>query len=655
MSTEFQATPYHPVLPMPTPEQAAAMGPEAWSAAMVQREKTIREEKFFPLWKSWEPPIWKVCDALWGAPWLDDAEADAIRLNLGFEHPINVLYLLGGQRSSKTEYAANRMSRISQRNDDGLSWVFHNTVNASIDAHQKLFWKFLPQNLRGGKPILTQTTYIAYKDKTGFSDGSFVLPNLHKMRFLSYDMDLTDLQGYNCDAVWGDEFVTPEHVDTFKARVAVKNGPVFVTLAPIMGYTPLVKTASDGAVIVREIEAFLNPADKGGRHIPGYLGLADEEMSELRAWLARKQSAPHPQLPWCRPEDCSAWLRGESGQPPVPAGRKFKKSPRIQRPHDPEGRSAIVHFNGSDNPYGNPISLVLLNSTVNEEKGNQIFYGVAKDAIGNKFPKFSTGVHVVPDEAIPGTGTNYMFEDPAGGRNPFRTWIRVCGQKAYVTREWPGNYEIPEIGIPGPWAVVSGKKGDGTAGPAQSTFGMGLLDLKREVARVEGWHDCVGNQGDKTDQKDRKIWSLDNNKLEEIKQWFPEHGTREVISRRFLDSRAASSPHIENDRPVTLLENYADIGMFYELTPGDDVDEGVMLINDMLSYDDTRPVNGLNCPRLYIAKSCVNTIFALQTWRNQERSKGATKDPIDNLRYFTLLGLTDLPANAYDTEGGGSY
>lgn len=642
MSSDFKFTPHHPVLEQPTPEQALALGADEWWKVMARRETIIRDELANPLWKSWEPPIWKVCDALWGASWLDADEAAAIRLNLGFAQPVTVLYMLGAQRSSKTEYAANRMSRISQRQPDGLSWVFHNTMTASIDAHQKLFWKFLPPKLRG-KAILSQTTYVAYKDKTGFSDGSFVLPNMHKVRFLSYDMDLTDLQGLNLDAAWGDEFVTPEHVDTFKARVSVKNGPVFITLAPIAGFTPLVKAASDGATVLRESTAFMNPEDGGPRHLPGYLGLSEGEIAELRAWLDRKQKPPFPNVPLSRPEDCEKWLTGEPSQPAVPAGRKFKKTPRVQKPLDPEARSAIVHFHGGDNPFGNPLSLALLNSTVSEERRNQIFYGVASDLVGRKFPKFSKRVHVMPAKAIPAGGTNYLWVDPADGRNFFMTWIRVTPKANYVYREWPGNYEIPEQGVPGPWALPSGKLGDGAPGPGQNGFGYGLADYKREIARLEGWKDATKPQPHAMSD------------VEWIKTWFAEHGAAEVVAGRFIDSRFASSPHMQNDRPVTLLEDLADLGLFFGTTPGDDISEGVTMLNSLFRYDTTKPINSLNCPHLFISEDCQNTIFALETWRGKEGRKGATKDPIDNLRYFTLQGVMHLDPKAFETEGGGSY
>ncbi|MDR1282298.1 MAG: hypothetical protein LBK99_15970, partial [Opitutaceae bacterium] len=445
---------------------------EEWIRVVTLREETIRRERAEPLRCLYEPPIWLVCDALLGVPWVDGAEAEAIRKNLGYDSPVNVLYLLGAQRSSKTEYAINRLMRLALGAEDGLTWMFHNTMPASIDAHQPRVWHYLPPGLRG-KAIMSQTTYVSYKAKTGFTDGALVLPNRHRIRFMSYEIDLEALQGFNVSAVAADEFVSPEHVETFKARVAVRNGFVIVMLAPINGYTPLVQSACDGAKVVRESIAYLNPDDGGPRDVPRYLGLSEEEAEKMGDFLTRRMKRPYPNVPYARPEDCSAWLRGESGQPLPPPGRKFKRVPRIQRPVDVEGRSAIVHFHGNDNPFGNPLSLVRLNAGVSEEIGNRIFYGLAKEGMVKMFRLYDTGVQCVPDEAIPAGGTNYMFIDPAG-RNFFITWVRVFGRNSYVYREWPGNYEVPGQGIPGPWAVPDGKLGDGRRGPAQESFGYGL-------------------------------------------------------------------------------------------------------------------------------------------------------------------------------------
>lgn len=315
--------------------------------------------------------------------------------------------------------------------------------------------------------------------------------------------------------------------------------------------------------------------------------------------------------------------------------------PRVLKPADPEESRAVVLFNGGDNPYGKPLSTYIVNAGVSEELGNRYFYGYTTAGKARRFPLFDRKIHTIDEEAIPAAGTNYLWIDPAG-RNFFMAWLRFTLSKVYLYREWPGDYEIPGVGVLGPWALPHGKYADGQRGPAQEALGFGLADYKAEMARLEGWKDFKA----RPDNQQAVDW---------VKGMFAENGSREVVLRRFLDSRYASNPHIENDRPVTMLMNFAEIGLFFETTPGDEINEGVQSLNDWLKYDTTKPRDALNSPRLLISKRCKNTIFALETWTGENGNKGATKDPIDVLRYAALQGVGYVAPGAYDTDGGGSY
>ena len=66
----FEPTP-HPILKIPTAKEMMAMGSERWAEAMKRREDIIAKEKLNPLQHGWEPPIWKVCDALLDLPWVE--------------------------------------------------------------------------------------------------------------------------------------------------------------------------------------------------------------------------------------------------------------------------------------------------------------------------------------------------------------------------------------------------------------------------------------------------------------------------------------------------------------------------------------------------------------------------------------------------------
>jgi phage terminase large subunit-like protein len=648
MSSATYIPPPHPVMGVPTPAESLVLGEAKWTEAMTLRAQAIREEADAPLWKLWEPPIWRVCDALWGAPWLNAVAAEAIRADLGFRHPVNTLLLNGGWASGKTEYAANRVSRLMQRTAGGLCWCFHETLGISRDQQQPVIWKYLPPGLKTGREVRSAVTYVAYKMKTGFSEENFVLPNGTKCRFLTYEGGVEKLQGPTVPIAWLEELMGPEFIEAVRSRVARANGVMFLTFAPVEGYSPTMQTFWDGAQLCRDRTAYLFPMDGGPPDVARYLGLTEGELASLRDWLQRKQKPPHYYGPWSRPQDCAAWLRGETGDSAPEPGRRFKRVARVVKPSDPEELTAIVCFHGSDNPYGLPLSIYMQYANVSEELAGRYFYGIAKKGQTRKFPKFDRKVHVIADAAVPRDGTNYCFIDPTdGGRNWFLTWVRVTPAAAYVYREWPGSYEIPGLGVPGPWALPDGKLGDGRPGPGQDGFGWGLADYKREIARLERWRDYEKAENEESGATETR--------KDAIRAWDAAAGSAEAVLRRFVDSRFASTPHVENDRPVTLAENLAGIGLPCELTPGDEIAEGVGLINDRLSYDDLRPVDALNCPTLFVAASCKNTIFALETWRNSEKGRGACKDPIDNLRYFVLENPGCVRAEDYATRGGGHY
>lgn len=265
-------------------------------------------------------------------------------------------------------------------------------------------------------------------------------------------------------------------------------------------------------------------------------------------------------------------------------------------------------------------------------------YGKAERALVQaRFPGFSElpGGNVIPDADIPPDGDNYQIIDPSGGRNFVMGWFRVTRTAAYLYREWPGNYRIPGIGLPGPWALPGGSKHpDGVRGPAQNDFGWGLLRYKQEIARLEGWAD----------------WQLDQAEpgKRRIEDW-TEAGAAEVIVARYIDSRAANTPMQQRDHPVTLLQELVDIGLVCDVTKGGRVENardvensGVHLVRALLEHSATRR------PRLYLAESCLNTRFALRTWTFEEGQKGACKDFVDLVLYFAQLGLVDaggeLPA-----------
>jgi phage terminase large subunit-like protein len=537
MSKAFTPTP-HPVLAMPTPAEAMAMGAERWRAAMLRREEIIQKEKLDPFRHSWEPPIWKVCDALLGFPWVDAEWAEKMRRRLGFKKRVRVLLINGGNRAGKSQYAGSRAMRILRLKDSVRGWALHSKDQMGIDYQQPIFWHYMDPSLKV-KDIRSATTYITYKQKTGFSEGKFVLPNRSDMTFLNYEMDKKTIEGGNLDIIWPDELVPPDWVETMELRIAEKDGSMIVTFTPIEGYTPTVAMFQDGATVAMEMTAFVCPKDGGPPDVARALGLNEEQLEEIKRAAEEKRTPIYPQSV---PQDCSAWIEGKTGQPDVPAGREFETVPRVLKCVDAEENRAVVFFHSADNPYGNPKSVWALIQSKPAAFIKERFYGVASKSFAARFPKFNLKVHVVSPEQVPAEGTNYHLVDPSSGRNFFMLWMRVTPENVYVYREWPGPYYIEGVGVPGPWALPDGRHPDGKPGPAQTTFGFGNLDYKKQIAKLEGWKDAEKPKPEKLTERE---W---------IAEWDEYNGAREVIARRKMDSRFASAPKQENDRPVTLID-----------------------------------------------------------------------------------------------------
>lgn len=280
------------------------------------------------------------------------------------------------------------------------------------------------------------------------------------------------------------------------------------------------------------------------------------------------------------------------------------------------------------------------------DKIRERLYGVALKQQAGRFPKFSA-LHIIDDDKIPQVGSRYHLIDPSSARNWFMHWWIDTAEASYLYREWPGNYDIPGIGVPGPWSIPDAKKADGARGDGQKSFGWGLERYKLEIARLEGWKEY---EAAKELIRDGKEATLRN-----VSHWREERGAKEIIERRFVDSRAASSPRIENDRPVTLLDDLADVFLYCDLTPGDNIDEGCVRICDLLDFNENEKLSFVNRPRLYVARSCVNTIFSLQTWTGADGNKGASKDPIDLMRYKVLADCGYVEPESWESVKGGYY
>ena len=116
-------------------------------------------------------------------------------------------------------------------------------------------------------------------------------------------------------------------------------------------------------------------------------------------------------------------------------------------------------------------------------------------------------------------------------------------------------------------------------------------------------------------------WSSDKREAEAAVEWSDSQGADEMVVERYMDARAASTPRVENDRPVTLLTEFEDIGLSFSCAPGGDIAEGVAKINDLLDWDETQDRSYFNQPKLYLTKGCRNLSYSLSNWTGKDGNK----------------------------------
>ena len=676
---------WHPVIPAAglgeirvEAEQNGISEDDAVRKLWKMRSDLIAAEEYYPLEYGYEPPIWHVCDALLGFDWGNerlekklkgrfgfgwDEWSRRLREKMGYKTPVKMLLILGGQRSGKSEYSAKRGALMLVKKVGSRVYPMHMSNPRSVRDQQPLFYKYMPPEWR--TQMATVTAYIKYKKKTGFSENSFITPNDSECTFLNYMQDRdTALQGLEADLILPDELIPADWVEEIRNRLITRAGRAILTFTPINGYSPTVKIFCDGAAAAQKGMAYLCPVDGGEREEGPALGITRQEYDEL--WKMEVEKGYIAQSPGSRAEDVYGWILKEEArsQPPSPGyggpgksvvssqNRRFEELPRVLKCVDE--RKAVVYFWGQDNPYGNLKESIAGLRKKTAAMVRERFYGQAEKTISAMFPTFNREVHVIKRSDVPTEGRRYMFVDPAADRNYFIAWFIVIKGIVYYYREWPGKYEIPGIGMPGPWAIPSGRNdgmNDGARGDAQRSFGFGSLKYKMEIARLEGWEEY-------------RKWEKSGEKFideEELIDWAggdpdsTETRADEIMEDRFMDSRAASAPRIENDRPVTLQTVFDEIGLYFNLTPGAEIQDGVSKINSALNYEKDDDGKMLTAPKFFICEDCENAIYAMENWMNVDRDKGAMKEPIDLIRYFYTADLDYADPESERTRGGVSY
>lgn len=533
----FTPTP-HPILITPTADDikrlAEKVGAERAAEILSLREDKILAEKLDPYRHGFDLPHWKEADQL-------------LKEN-------NEVLILGGNRASKTEWAAKRVVQTLINIKDARVWCLHTTNQSSIQMQQNVIYKYLPSEYKELRKNKVQN--VQYTQKNGFSDNTFILPNKSQCFFMNYAQKRDVIEGGEVDLIWCDELVPLDWIETLRYRIVTRSGKLIVTFTPITGYSSVVKEYVSGAKILENKDSPLLPD------------------------TINVQGCPKGTMPY--------------------KAKSYSRS------------AAVMWFHSQLNPY-NPFEQ--LKKTLLGKKAYEIkirAYGWADNISGSQFPRFNPEVNIVKEDQVPEKGTNYMVCDPAGARNWFMLWMRVAEDGSrYIYREFPDESE-------GEWALPSADP-DGKAGTAQRNgAGRSLAEYKNLILNLEDG---------------------------------------EEICDRFIDPRAGGAKAVTEDGGVTLIDMLDDGENPMHFTPsaGVRIEQGVALINDGFSYDYEQELSPLNKPKLYISEQCQNLIYCLKEWTGQDGEKGATKDPIDCLRYLMVMDLQYQDDNSMRGVGGGSY
>lgn len=598
----------HPVLKIPVAEVAEEMwetpeGQAKFVALMRQREELIGLMESDPLRHGYRPFMWERAEGLIGR--------------------FRDLLIMGGNRSAKTEFAARfAVHDLVQGAPPGKPpkiWAFlHSSGPASIQLQHPRIYKFLPPEWRARR--VGQRTHVSFTEKNGFSDGIFILPNGSKGLFFNYMQDVKVLEGYELDGVWCDELVPLPFLEALDFRLATRKGVMLVTFTPVTGFTPVVGKYLAGALVV--------------------------------------ESRPSALLP----------------------GKNVRECPEGHMPYVMEcvSRSAAVMFFFTEfNPFNPYEEMVRKLEGASDKDRAMRAYGWVDKAVGNAFPKFGSA-HIVSRAkledgrwkmedgkqearreprptrpafaegglvparpwvdyypALGQAGTNYRVADPGVAKNWFLCWYRCSPEpeRTFLYREFPDRARHG-------WWAEPGEKPDGKHGPAQRLgFGGGIVDIKRTILEAEGW-----------------IWDEG--------EW--DGSEAEVIFASYIDPRMGGAEVPSEEEGTSLIQLMADeqrdkdgslIGpsMIWTPAPGGQILDGIQLVNDRFAYDEDRPVNALNCPRMFVVEDCQQSIYAFREYTGLDGQKGALKDVVDPTRYFVKADVGYVEPGSLGSSGGGSY
>lgn len=616
-------------------------GVEEFNRRMGVRNERIHMEETDPFHYCYEPATWKLADVLLRLISLEafleceevperwKTNADLMKaIETAIERKLDRLLINGGNRAAKTVWLCRRMVQHLWNHPNYAGWLMHETWDDSVETHQAFVWQYFPNEWKhlGKSNDSHDPTYIAYKKQNGWSQNRVTCPNGAYLRFRFYGQDEDSLEGSEvgapdktpCIGVGTDEMVTLNIVKTLGFRCTVREAGLVNLFTPKWGYNDVVAQYREHCQ-------------------PVYL-------------------------------EFSTALRRNEPLPLVELGKTAKNR-------------GIVYFHNHYNKYGNWPGLLKEVEGETDAVRKIRCYGYAERETGAAFARFDERVHVVKPEVIfkevgpdrregwQFAGTNWMGLDPAGSttkqssKNWFMLWVRCTPDgRLYVYREWPNQVlYTPGVGVMGPWAEPgqqrSANKGarhvfDGVPGSGAVSLGLAIPDYKEFIAHWEGWPDA----------RDGIKPVLD---WEEWREPTDPAAHFERVYGRVIDSRYSNTGAQTHIGHTTLLDELNLAGISFEPAftqeGGKTIKEHTALLDTLLKWTpEEDPERKRKClwepgkgPRLFISEDCQNLIFAMKKWTGMDGQSGATKDPIDVLRYLVASGACHVEQSNRQWRAGG--
>jgi hypothetical protein len=478
--------------------------------------------------------------------------------------------ILGGNRSSKSSFAASLVLHAAMSIPEAKIRCYHVNDEKSIAEQQAMVWAALPERFKAlGRKKGTNFS-IQYSQKNGFTGKKLILPPMpgctrgSEILFCNYQQYKNDPQtaeGWWAHLIWGDEEMPQKLFETLLYRLVDVRGRLLLTFTTLNGWSPLIQDILGRVKTLRTIKS---PVLK--RQVP----VAQESLSRPNTRIYYFQTADNPFVP------AKDFLADLKGRPEAEVLARAHGIPTKTTQSPLPGFDELVHVvKHEDLPW-------------------------MKERVHPKTGKVLPEPHLTP----------YHVVDPAGDKPWFMAWGAADARGAiWIYREWP-DIEY------GAWAEP-GNSPEGKPGPAQRSCDMGYDDYK----------DVILNS--------------------EREDGFEPH-------ERIMDPRLGNTTVQGADGATSIISQMDERGIIFMPAPGLNIQHGLSLINDRLSYNREEPLSPSNAPRLFISDRCQNLIYCLKNYTNSGKQDEPTKDGVDVLRYLLEHGADYVP-NLSDADGGRTF